>query len=211
MIKKQQKWIAWLVVFTFVWLLQISTMPMAAANAPEKISSANSDQGPRYIEEEGRGAGSAAKKSIVPIILIGVGVVAVAAVLILVVFKSDYNIVGEWRYSWKDDGDTTWVESNQPVVFSGDKSSGTLTIWSIPGTYTVNGKNVVFTIDYLDFGPNDYYTHTGTFVSKNKITGTWIYEDGGWTGTFELVRASSAASSGLVQALHADRRRQGKK
>jgi hypothetical protein len=211
MIKKQQKWIALLVVFTFVWLLQISTMPMAAVTAPEKISSANSEQGPRFIEEEGSGANPAAKKSIVPILLIGVGIIAVAAVLILVVFKSDYNIVGEWLYSWKDDGDANWVDSNQPVVFSGDKSSGTLTIWSIPGTYTVNGKNVVFTIDYLDFGPNDYYTHTGTFVSNNKITGTWIYEDGGWTGTFELVRASSTANIGSVQALHADQRKKGTK
>jgi hypothetical protein len=51
MIKKQQKWIALLVVFTFMWLLQVSTMPLAAAGTAEQVSSANSEQGPRFIEE----------------------------------------------------------------------------------------------------------------------------------------------------------------
>ena len=79
-----------------MWLLQVSTMPVAAASAPEQIGSANAEQAPRFIEEEGDGGYQAKKKSILPIILIGVGVVAVAAVLFLVVLKTKYDIIGSW-------------------------------------------------------------------------------------------------------------------
>jgi hypothetical protein len=92
MIKKQQKWIALLVTLTFMWLLQVSTMPMAAANAPEQIGSAGAEQGPDYVEAVGHKVAPAKKKSILPIILIGVGVVAVAAVLFLVVLKTKYDL-----------------------------------------------------------------------------------------------------------------------
>ena len=96
MIKKQQKWIALLVTLTFMGLLQVSTMPMTAANAPEQISSANSEQAPNFIEEEGDSSYQSKKKSIMPVILIGVGVAAVAAVLFLVVLKTKYDITGAW-------------------------------------------------------------------------------------------------------------------
>ena len=96
MIKKQQKWIAVLVTLTFVWLLQVSTMPALAADSAEQISSANAEQGPRFIEEEEGGGYKAKKSSALPIILIGVGVAAVAAVLFLVVLKTKYDITGEW-------------------------------------------------------------------------------------------------------------------
>jgi hypothetical protein len=50
MINKQQKWIALLVVVTFIWLLQVSTMPMAAAGTTEQISAANAEPGPDFVE-----------------------------------------------------------------------------------------------------------------------------------------------------------------
>jgi hypothetical protein len=53
MIKKQQKWIALLVTLAFVWLLQVSTMPVAAANAPEQTGSASAEQGPDFVEAVG--------------------------------------------------------------------------------------------------------------------------------------------------------------
>ncbi|MEI6613995.1 MAG: hypothetical protein WCL37_03790, partial [Chrysiogenales bacterium] len=95
------------------------------------------------------------------------------------------------------------AESNQELVFSGDKKSGTLLIWDYPGTYTVEGKDVSFTIDYMDYGPDDYTTHTGTFVSKDKISGTWKYEQYGNTGAFEAVRAGATAKTGSPQ-VHRD-------
>jgi hypothetical protein len=94
MFKKQQKWIALLVMLTFVWLLQVSTMPLAAANTTEKVSSANNDQGPRFIEEEGNSSSQVTKKhSILPIILIGLGVItATALVYFLVIKKPKYTL-----------------------------------------------------------------------------------------------------------------------
>jgi hypothetical protein len=213
MIKKQQKWIALLVTLTFMGLLQVSTMPCeaSAAGTTEQISAAGAEQGPGTIEEEGDSGFVGKKKSILPIVLIGVGVVAAAAVLFLVVLKSGYDLTGNWLYSWKYDGDAAWVDSNQLAVFSGDKKSGTLTIWGYPGTYTVDSKNVAFTIDYLEYGPNDYVSHAGTFTTKDKITGTWIYHDGGWGGPFEMVRSGSTAGSGAAPARNADQRKTNRK
>ena len=144
MIKKQQKWIALFVALTFMWLLQVSTMPLAAANTTEQVSSANAEQGPDYLEAVGYKAVPAKKKSIVPIILIGVGVVAVAAVLFLVVLKTKYDITGIWIVT------QTWVGGN-PIFyeweFVGDKESGDVKISTTKfGTYTVDGKKVNWNI-----------------------------------------------------------------
>ncbi|TFG75545.1 MAG: hypothetical protein E4H23_10635, partial [Chrysiogenales bacterium] len=81
MIKKQQKWIAVLVTLTFMWLLQVSTMPVAAASAVEQIGSANTEKAPSFIEEEGDSSYQPKKKSALPLILGVVAVGALAAVL----------------------------------------------------------------------------------------------------------------------------------
>jgi hypothetical protein len=196
MIKKQQKWIALLVTLTFMWLLQVSTMPLAAANTPEQISQANKEQGPSFVEEEGDSAYQVKKKSILPYILIGVGVVALAAVLFLVVLKTKYDITGEWRYSWKNTGDANWKYTNQKIVFTGDKKQGTLNYMdAYMGTYTVDGKNVtvLFTIE------SDWHvTNTGTFDGKDKITGTFQRNEiASLNGSWELVRVSTTTHIGM--------------
>jgi hypothetical protein len=193
MIKNQKKWIALLVTVTFVWLLQVSVMPLAAKGATEKIVSAGSGQGPDFIEHEGGSSSGGGKKSILPIILIGVGVAAVAAVLILVVFKTSYDITGEWKYSWKRTGNTNWDYTDQKILFVGDKKQGTLTYMNLyQGTYTVDGKDMamIFTI------AGDWHiSNTGTFADKNKITGSWIrIEHTELSGTFELTRVTTTAS-----------------
>jgi hypothetical protein len=193
MIKKQQKWIALLVTLTFIWLLQVSTMPVAAASTPEQIGSARSEQGPRFIEEEGGGGFHAKKKSILPMVLIGVGVAAVTAVLFLVVLKTTYDITGEWNYSWKNSGEANWKYTNQKIVFTGDKKTGTLTYLGNEGTYTVDGKNVSFQFNYG-------VTLTGVFATKDKISGTWaVDQDASNNGSFELLRVSTTAQTALPQ------------
>jgi hypothetical protein len=170
MIKKQQKWIALLVTLTFMWLLQVSTMPVAAANTPEQISSASNEQGPSFIEEEGYSGYQAPKKSILPIILIGVGVAAVAAVLFLVVLKTSYDITGQWSFSFIATNTTknwTWT-----MTFTGNKKNGNFRDnFDDTGTYTVDGKNVHFQFD--DFN----VTGTGTFTSKDAMSGTATFVD----------------------------------
>jgi hypothetical protein len=170
MIKKQQKWIALLVTLTFIWLLQISTMPVAAANGPERISSANAEQGPRFIEEEGNSGYQAKKKSILPIILIGVGVVVVAAVLFLVVLRTTYDITGTWNIAFS--ATNTIKNWSWTLTFTGDKKKGTFSNSSAgPGTYTVSGKNVSFTFD------NWKISSTGTFSNKDTMSGTTTVKD----------------------------------
>jgi hypothetical protein len=189
MIKKQQKWIALLVTLTFVWLLQVSTTPVAAATAPARISSANAEQAPGFIEQEGDSGYAAKKKSILPIILIGVGVVAVAAVLFLVVLKTKYDIRGTWSVT------ATWVgHPQQPaftLVFIGSKDSGTFTEGTTPGTYTANGKNVTWKYNTFPI------TATGSFTGKDSMSGTMATTLPGYTtATFTATRTASATGIG---------------
>lgn len=50
MIKKQKKWIVLFVVLTFMWLLQVSAMPLAAAATSEHVDSANAEPAPNFVE-----------------------------------------------------------------------------------------------------------------------------------------------------------------
>ena len=190
MIKKQQKWIALLVTLTFVWLLQVSTMPMAAANAPEQISSANNEQAPRFIEEEGDSGYQPKKKSILPIILIGVGVVAVAAVLFLVVLKTKYDIMGTWDVNF------TGVSglSSFTIIFSGARKTGTWTLsgWTDTGSYTVDGKNVQF-----QFSGEDWIW-IGTFTGKDTMSGNHTWNSEGLSGTWTATRVATSTETGKL-------------
>jgi hypothetical protein len=189
MIKKQQKWIALFVVCTFMWLMQVSTMPAAAAGTTEQVSSAGAEQGPDYYEAVNHKAAPAKKKSMLPIILIGVGLVAVtAAVLFLVVLKS-YDITGTWYFT------TLWGSNsatNFSLVFTGDKKTGTFkegSAWT--GPYTVDGKNVTWSYPIFSI------VFTGKFTGKDTLSGTMTSTiPGSTTGTFTAVRTAAAAGSG---------------
>ena len=189
MIKKQQKWIALLVTLTFVWLLQVSTMPALAAGNAEQISSASAEPAPHFIEEEDGGGYKAKKSSALPIILIGVGVAAVAAVLFLVVLKTKYDITGEW-YMTRGTGSVRYL------TFNGDKKAGTVRIdfdtWggSDPdaGNYAVDGKAVTFSQYWPDYPNNYQYDYVGNFTDKDTMSGTFSMskgasESGSWTAT----------------------------
>lgn len=188
MIKKQQKWIALLVTVTFVWLLQVSTMPLAAVGTTEQVGSDNAELAPSFVEKEAVSRNQAPKKSILPYILIGVGVVAVAAVLFLVVFKKNYDITGTWQYYYKWDESTTQHGPNN-LTFSGNKSLGQLAFKEdnddvMTGSYTSDGKNVSFVIN------STYaWNHTGSFESKDKMSGTFTYPSGVGTGTWYATRS----------------------
>jgi hypothetical protein len=183
MIKKRQKWIALFVTLTFMWLLQVSTMPLAAAGTTEQVSSASAEQEPGSLEAVSYKAAPAKKKSIVPIILIGVGVAAVAAILILVVFKTKYDIVGTWDLTTSWSGGSGGTVTNE---FVGDKETGDVNLvlsgssakW---GEYTVDGKDVTFWILTSTF--------TGKFTDKTHMSGT-MAGTGSSTGTWTAVKTS---------------------
>ncbi|MBN2400687.1 MAG: hypothetical protein JXI33_10160 [Candidatus Aminicenantes bacterium] len=189
--KKQQKWIALFVALTFIWLMQVSTMPVAAAGMGGQAGIENGEAGPDYLEAIGQKAAPAKKKSMLPIILIGVAVLGVtAAVLFLVVLKTKYDILGSWTVNWvfttggSDSGAYT-------ITFSGTKTSGNLTdSYGDSGTYTVDGKNVtwIFTNVSSDF------TWTGKFDTKDTMSGTVSWPSGGASGTWTATRVSAATA-----------------
>jgi hypothetical protein len=202
MIKKYQKLIALIAVFTFISLLQVSSLPLRAEKAPaqEGIYVGNAEQGPRFIEEEGYSGYQAKKKSILPIVLIGVGVVAVAAVLFLVVLKTSYDIIGTWemQITYLTSGYTNSSYSST-WVFTGTKESGSFVEndagITYPGAYTVTDKKNIW-FKYTNY--TDVFI--GKFDSKDKMSGTFSTStyNGTWIGT--KTSSSTAALRPTPQA-----------
>ncbi len=168
MIKKQQKWIALIVAVTFMWLLQVSNMPLNAAGSSEQASSANAEQGPDYFEAISQKAAPAKKKSILPLILIGVGVLGVTAALYFFVLKTNYDITGSWNFVF------TLGSTDIPFTFNfiGTKDSGTYSTTGNPalaGTYTVDKKNVTMTVN-----GQSAIQFSGQFTDKNTMNGIYV-------------------------------------
>ena len=192
---KHKKMIAAFVVFAFLSLLQISAMPAAPSPSAE-TSMASSEKAPGFIEEEGSTAYQGKKKSMLPIVLIGVGVVAVAAVLFLVVLKTKYDLRGTWTLTRS--ADFWWIHNPRTFVFEGaSRASGNMTIsgFADGGPWTADGKNVSFTAttdasDYL-------WTFTGTFTDKDTLSGTVNYHDENYDidGTWSAVRSGAAPAA----------------
>ena len=173
-----------------MWLLQVSTMPVAAANTPEQISSASAEQAPSFIEEEGDSSSPAKKKSILPVILIVVGVAAVAAVLFLVVLKTKYDITGAWTITWQYSG---YSQLSNTITFTGDKKTGTFQIGSSSGTYTVDNKKVQWVYS------GGTTTYTGDFTDKTNMSGTML--SSGTPGTWSAVKKATTTSIGTTTAV----------
>jgi len=200
MMKKHQKLIALSVVFTFLCLLQVSTMPLRGEQSPGQTETTmnSAEQGPGFVEEEGAPYG-AKKKSIVPIVLIGLGVVAVAAVLVLVVFKTKYDPVGTWTGPFASQSQN-WTGK---FVFAGDKKSGTVLytdpwLTNAPGTYTVDGKNITMTTN----NAGQTVAWTGTFTSKDAMGGTWVNNNYPTVhGTWQVTRGAATSQLPAPQSL----------
>ena len=194
--KKMKRPIALYVALAFFALVQISAMPLRADRAPEPVVTAGEELAPNFVEQPASAAPAAKKKNIVPIILIGVGVVAVAAVLFLVVLKTKYDLRGTWTLTRS--ADFWWIHNPRTFVFEGaSRASGTMTIsgFADDGPWTADGKNVSFTAttdasDYL-------WTFTGTFTDKDTLSGTVNYHDENYDidGTWSAVRSGAAPAT----------------
>jgi hypothetical protein len=194
MIKKQQKWIAILVVCTFAWLMHLSAMPVAAAGSSGQASTVSSEQGPDYLEAVGQKAAPAKKKSILPWILIGAGVITVTALVLILIVLKGYDITGQWSMTYTWEGSTPGTVT---LTFSGEKKSGTMLSSSgATANYTVDGKNVTWTY-------TNGTVYTGTFTDKDAMNGTMRHPAGD-TGTWLATRSAAATSTG-VPAQKSDR------
>jgi hypothetical protein len=187
-IKINKKTIAWVAVFTLLYWAGISSMPLAAAGTQQQIGSAGAEQGPDYLEAIGQKAVAAKKKSILPVILIGAGAITVAAVLVLVVFKTKFDITGAWAAVIVQDQDQNRWDAD--FTFTGSKESGTADYrepgFHFPGTYAVDGKDVNIIIDFSGFNPPAVITFSGSFSDADSMNGTWTSTAGGsgtWSAT----------------------------
>jgi len=179
-ITDHRKIIAVAVTFSFVYLIGVASLPLAG------------DQQPGAIEKIGTSGTPSAKKSPIIPIIIGVVVVgAVAALLILVVFKTKYDITGTWTGSSTDQVfDTT---RNVTITFSGDKKSGTLVLTTeegqvFPGIYLVDGKDVTYT---ADMGMEFTFTCIGSFSDEDHLSGTWQMSNNESYGIWTLARSAA--------------------
>jgi hypothetical protein len=174
-----KKWIASIVIVAFASLLGGAAYPLHGQETPGAV-------------EKAAPAGSAGNSgSILPWVLIGVGVVVVALVLILVVFKTSYDITGSWAIQFQGP-----VSFSRTITFTGTKDNGT---WSMPafpisiaaqpagnhpltnfllsGTYTVSGQDV--SMAQANYSPD--VAISGIFSGKDAMTGTWAFGAGTWT------------------------------
>ncbi len=178
--RNHHKSVALVAVFFFIALLQITSFPLQAQD----------HQAPGLVEKESVSGGSSHGKGPLVPILIGVGVLAVAAVLIFVVFKTSYDITGTWA-------GTETYGSGTPIhvttTFTGDKKTGTVsqTYQSITftGTYTVDGDTVAFSVGNTNYT----YSYAGKFTDKNTMSGQ-VVSSGGSTGTWTYTRGASSAA-----------------
>jgi hypothetical protein len=178
---RHRGWIASLTLALFLGMLASASVPLqAGAQAvPEQ---------PGAVEKMGQASQHSGASPVLTYVLVGAGVLAAAAVLIFVVFKSGYDIRGTWQFEYLGDDNTVWYTA-PAVVFSGSTDSGTVTSNGYLSTYTVNDKTIVIT-EVAD----NWARHNATFSDKDHFSGTWTYTNSS-SGNFRATRTSSSATA----------------
>jgi hypothetical protein len=153
----------------------------------EKARAAMTNQPSPAGAQEKEGPKSEKKSSLLMPILIGVGVAAVAALLIFVVFKTSYDITGSWTFNFLSTEHST--TGTGIYTFTGTKESGTTTSSNYPlatATYTVASKAVSITMTLNTVK----VVITGNFTDKKTMSGTYVTtinniktDSGTWTAT----------------------------
>jgi hypothetical protein len=196
-----KKIVALTVLFAFISLIGASAYPLHAQETPgavEKLAVPNK---------------ATTTSSIVPYILIGVGVIAVGLLLFLVILKTSYDIVGTWDFSLA--GQSSFILS---ITFSGSSSSGT---WNVnhanaqmatpsrsratggaslallmpnAGEYSASGKTMTMSIS----GASSFSV-SGQFSGADTMTGTWTQGNLTWNWTATRGTAPAVVDSPLAR------------
>jgi hypothetical protein len=116
-IERNKKWITLVVLVTFIWLAYL-------ANAPLRAATENEYSSPMAIEKAQPIKPVIKKKSILPLILIGVGVLAAAAAVYFLVIKKDSEKIHD---DFKSAADSLWLPR-------------TSSAWTVAGGYYVCQK-----------------------------------------------------------------------
>jgi hypothetical protein len=115
--ERNKNWITLTVLVTFLWLSYLASAPLPAASGDETMS-------PMAVEKDAPSKPLVKKKSILPYILIGVGVLAAAAALYFLVLKGDSEKIHD---DFDDAADALWVPR-------------TPTAWTVAGGYYICQK-----------------------------------------------------------------------
>lgn len=113
-IERNKKWITLVVLVTFIWLAYL-------ANAPLRAATENDNNSTYAIERVSTSTPVVKKKSILPLILIGVGVLAAAAAVYFLVIKKDKEKVHD---NFDSAADPLWLPR-------------TASAWSVAGGYYI--------------------------------------------------------------------------
>ena len=189
-VKSHQRFISLVAAFAFCFLIQINSLPLRAETAspqPQQTGVSSATEQPGTIEQP-RSAGYTSKKKspLIPIIIGVVVVGAVAAVLILVVFKTKYDITGTWYFELHANPPSDFVGSWN-ITFTGTKKSGTfIDEYGVTGTYAVDGK----TITSINYDPGVMPDFTGAFENKDRMSGNYVWTAYSETGTWFAVRGA---------------------
>jgi len=116
-IVRNKKWITLVALVTFIWLAGISTAPLQAA-------AENDSSSPYAIEKASPVTPVVKKKSILPLILIGVGAIAALAAVYFLVIKKDKERVHD---DFDSAADNLWLPR-------------TPSAWSVAGGYYICQK-----------------------------------------------------------------------
>lgn len=118
-IERNKKWITMVVLVTFIWLVYLSNAPLRAATESDNNSVS-------FIEKSSPKEPMVKKKSILPIILIGVGVLAAAAALYFLVLKKDSEKIHD---DFDSTADALWLPR-------------TASAWTVAGGYYICQKEL---------------------------------------------------------------------
>jgi hypothetical protein len=116
-IAKNKKWVTLVVLVTFIWLSYLSTAPLQAATE-------NDSSSPMAFEKAAAAKPVIKKKSVLPLLLIGVGVLATAAALYFLVIKKDTEKIHD---DFESAADPLWLPR-------------TASAWTVAGGYYICQK-----------------------------------------------------------------------
>lgn len=115
--ERNKKWITLVVLVTFIWLSYLASAPLPAATE-------NDSSSPMAVEKAAAGRPVVKKKSILPLVLIGVGVLAAAAALYFLVLKKDSEKIHD---DFDSAADALWLPR-------------TASAWTVAGGYYICQK-----------------------------------------------------------------------
>jgi hypothetical protein len=115
-IAKNKKWVTLVVLVTFIWLSYLSTAPLRAATE-------NDSSSPMAFEKAATSQPVIKKKSVLPLLLIGVGVLAAAAAIYFLVIKKSEKIHDDFDSA----ADPLWLPR-------------TASAWTVAGGYYICQK-----------------------------------------------------------------------